>query len=198
MQTMFGGLLTILENLIVEEVWISKQGKNSENYEKFLQIVKQKNIKVKILKAGDKNEIDDIKFEVLWPEKEQISENILNNNSLVIKMNYKKISILFTGDIEAIAEKEIIKKYGNKLKSTILKVAHHGSKGSSIEEFIQLVKPKIAIIGVGANNTFGHPGEIVLQRLKESNCKIYRTDINGEIIIKINKNSEVSVDKMIK
>lgn len=100
--------------------------------------------------------------------KKQIAENILNNNSIVAKLNYKNNSILFTGDIEKIAEKEILKEYEktNILKSDILKVGHHGSKTSSIEEFLKAVNPKIALIGVGENNTFGHPNDGVIERLK--------------------------------
>ena len=93
--------------------------------------------------------------------------------------------MLFTGDIEEIAEKELINKYKgtNKLKATVLKVAHHGSKSSSIQEILKQIKPKIALIGVGANNTFGHPNSGVLERLQKLGTKIYRTDENGEISI---------------
>lgn len=83
-------------------------------------------------------------------------------------MVYQDISVLFTGDIEEIAEKTILEEYKNTniLKSTILKVAHHGSKSSSTEEFLNAVKPKIVLIGVGENNTFGHPNNGVLERLE--------------------------------
>ena len=113
----------------------------------------------------------------------------MNNNSLVFKFIYKDFSILFTGDIESIAEKEILEKYKNdleSLKANILKVAHHGSKTSSTQEFLELVSPKIALIGVGKNNNFGHPNQDVLKRLIDLGVKVYRTDENGEIIITIN------------
>lgn len=111
----------------------------------------------------------DVYFDVLWPNsKSVISENNINNNSLVCKMVYQKFSMLFTGDIEEIAEKAILKEYKctNILKSTILKVAHHGSKSSSTEEFLNAIKPKIALIGVGEKNIFGHPNNGVLKRLE--------------------------------
>lgn len=83
------------------------------------------------------------------------------------KLTYRSFSILLTGDIEEIAEKEIIKEYQNStiLQSTILKVAHHGSKTSSTEQFLETVSPSIALIGVGEDNTFGHPNDVVLERL---------------------------------
>lgn len=81
--------------------------------------------------------------------------------------------MLFTGDIEEVAEKQIIANYKNStiLHSTVLKVAHHGSKTSSIQEFLELVRTKIALIGVGKNNTFGHPNKEVIERLQNLRCK---------------------------
>ena len=164
---------------------------NSPNYQQFLQIVQNKKIQVRTLQAGEKLQIGQVQIRVLWPEKKQITENQLNNNSLVLQVQYQQISILFTGDIEAIAEEKIVEAYGKSLQSTILKVAHHGSKSSTIEKFLQCVNPKIALIGVGENNTFGHPNEMILQRLKDRGCKIYRTDENGEIVITIHKQMEI-------
>ena len=107
---------------------------------------------------------------------------------MVLKVKYKKFSILFTGDIEELAEKEILNYYNNNLeilKSDIIKVAHHASKTSSTENFLKIVSPKIALIGVGKNNNFGHPSSEVIDRLKKVCDNILRTDENGEIDIEI-------------
>lgn len=166
-----------MENIKVENVIISKQIENSENYERFIEIVKQKKINVIQVQAGNRVYLDkETYFDIIWPEKEQISENVLNNNSIVAKLNYKKISILFTGDIEEVAEKQIIKKYETELKANILKTAHHGSKSSTIQEFVDLVKPQIALIGVGEKNTFGHPNSGVLSRFENIGTQVFRTD----------------------
>ena len=165
-----------MEELKVGQVFISKQGEDSENYRKFREIVKKKKIKVQVVGQGDRLKIEkDLYFDILCPNKsELISENILNNNSIVCKLHYNEFSMLFTGDIEEIAEKQILKEYKNNLqvlKSNVLKVAHHGSKTSSTEKFIEAVQPKIALIGVGENNTFGHPNEDVLERLTKVRCE---------------------------
>lgn len=198
---MLDGLLTFMEELRVNTIIIGKQFEDSNNYQKFIKIVKNKKISLKVVEAGQKVNIEeDLYFDILWPDsKDRIKDNILNNNSLVCKLNYKNFSCIFTGDIEEIAEKSILQKYKNTniLKSTILKVAHHGSKTSSTEEFLNAVKPQIALIGVGINNKFGHPNDKTLKNLKDINCKIYRTDINGEITIKVNKNEEILIDKML-
>lgn len=198
---MLDGLLTFIEELRVNTIIIGKQFEVSSNYKKFMEIVKQKKISLKVVEAKQRINIEkDLYFDILWPDsKNKITDNILNNNSLVFKLVYKNFSCVFTGDIEEIAEKAILGKYKdtNILKSTILKVAHHGSKTSSTQEFLNAVKPQIALIGVGSNNKFGHPSDKTLKNLKDINCKIYRTDINGEITIKVNKKEEVLIDKML-
>ena len=199
---MFGGLLYIMQKIKVNNIIIGKQYKSSENYEEFIKIVKEKKINVKIVEGGEKVSIEDnLYFDIIWPFSDNmISDNSINNNSLVCKLNYKNYSMLFTGDIEAIAEKAILKKYSknlNILKSDILKVAHHGSKTSSTAEFIKMVKPQIALIGVGEKNKFGHPNDGVIQRLKNMNTKIYRTDKMGEIEIQINNIGEVKISSQL-
>lgn len=154
----------------VKNIIIGKQFENCENYKKFMDIVKQKNSNVMVVEAGQKINIEKyLSFHVLWPDSQnRIAENVLNNNSLVCKMVYRNFSVLFTGDVEEIAEKTILEKYKNMniLKATILKVGHHGSKSSSTQEFLNKIKPQIALIGVGENNNFGHPNDSVLERLK--------------------------------
>ncbi len=191
-----------MEEINIKNIIIGKQFQTCENYEKFVQIVKKKKINVSIVSSGNRVNIEkNIYLDVLWPDtNKKIMENILNNNSLVCKLNYKKNSILFTGDIEAVAEKEILKKYQSKsniLKSNIIKIAHHGSKSSSIEEFLNEVKPNIALIGVGKNNNFGHPSQKTLENLRKFNCKYYRTDECGEIALRINE-KKIMINRRIK
>lgn len=186
-----GGILTILQEIKVKKVIISKQGENTGNYQKFLEVIKEKGIPVTIVKKGDRVKIEkEIYFDILWPTSELIQENKINNNSLIMKMYYYNFSVLFTGDIEEKAEKKILETYKNekdKLVSHVLKVAHHGSKTSTIKEFLDAVNPKIALIGVGKNNMFHHPSEEVIDELKEYGISIYRTDERGEITIHVNR-----------
>ena len=184
-----GGLLTILEEIKVEKVLIAKQEEQSENYKRFFNIVKEKNIPVIVGKRGDKINIEkDLYLDILFPESEQIEENVINNNSLVFNIYYNNFSMLFTGDIEEIAEKRIIEITNkSRLKADIIKIPHHGSKTSSTRELLEIVLPKIALIGVGKDNLFGHPSSETIDKLDELEIKTYRTDINGEIMINVNK-----------
>ena len=166
----------MMEELKVGQVIISKQGENSDNYKRFKKLVNEKKIKVSVVGKGDRIRIEkDLHFDILWPNNSKlIRENVLNNNSIVCKLYYKNFSMLFTGDIEEIAEKQILSDYKVRLQmldSTILKVGHHGSKTSSTQEFLDAVKPKIALIGVGENNKFGHPNAKVIERLESMRYK---------------------------
>ena len=191
-----GGILTILEELNVKNIIIGKQFEKSENYEEFIKVIQNKKIKIYNVEAGQRINIDkDTYIDILWPDSTNvITDNILNNNSLVCKIKYKGITILFTGDIEEIAENAIIDKYENNLqilKADIIKVAHHGSKTSSKKELLKCIKPKIALIGVGENNKFGHPSINTLNNLEQIGCKIFRTDDSGEICITINQRGKI-------
>lgn len=197
-----GGIITILEELKVEKVYISKQIEQSRNYEEFLKIANQKQIKIYEVMAGNRISIErNLYLDILWPTDNQITTNALNNNAIVCNLHYKNFSMLFTGDIEEIAEREILNLYAknkNLLRADILKVGHHGSKTSSTDDFLNITSPKVAVIGVGKNNNFGHPSEVVLERLKSLNCSIYRTDLNGEISIEVNNKSRIKVKTKIK
>ncbi len=190
-----GGLFAIIENLKVKNIIIGKQGEDSDNFNRLIELIKGKNINVIVAEKGEIIKTDKYSyFEVLFPEDTLIKENVLNNNSIVAKFNCMNFSMLFTGDIEEIAENRICELYANsnKLNATVLKVAHHGSKTSSTDEFLELVDPKIALVGVGANNNFGHPNEEVIDRLKTFTKLIYRTDEMGEIELKFSKDGKLT------
>lgn len=190
-----GGLFATIENLRVKNIIIGKQGETSDNFNRLVGMIEEKNINVIVAEKGKIIKIDKYSyFEVLFPEDTLIKENVLNNNSVVAKFNCMDFSMLFTGDIEEIAENRICELYAdsNKLNATVLKVAHHGSKTSSTDEFLELVDPKIALVGVGANNNFGHPNEEVIDRLKTFTKLIYRTDEMGEIELKFSKDGKLT------
>ncbi len=190
-------MLYIMEHMKVKNAIISKQEEISENYNEFLKIVNEKKINIIVVGSGMKINIDkSTYFDVIWPNANNvINENILNNNSIVTKLVYGNFSMLFTGDIEKIAEQNIINKYD--VTADIIKIPHHGSKTSSSLDFIKCVNPKIALIGVGKNNKFGHPSGVTIKSLETRNCMIYRTDLDGEIKININRSGKIRIRKHI-
>ena len=189
------GLEAVIQNIKVKNIIVCKQASDSALYQEIMKLCKKKNAKIITVKRGQTIKIDKyVHFEILHPGDIMLDDGKggLNANAIVTKMyctiKNKTTTIMFTGDIEEKAEDELVKIYGDKLKADILKVAHHGSKTSSTAEFLKCVSPKIALIGVGKDNTFGHPNSGVLSRLENINAKIYRTDKQGEITVTISKN----------
>lgn len=198
------GLEAVIQNIKVKNIIVCKQASDSALYKEIIKLCKKKNVNIITVKRGQTIKIDKyVHFEILHPGDIMLDDGKggLNANAIVAKMyctiKNKTTTIMFTGDIEEKAEEELVKIYGDKLKADILKVAHHGSKTSSTAEFLKCVSPKIALIGVGKDNTFGHPNSGVLSRLEDINAKIYRTDKLGEITVTISKN-KTSIKTMIK
>ncbi|MBQ6992173.1 MAG: MBL fold metallo-hydrolase [Clostridia bacterium] len=143
------GLIKVIKKIKVNNIIISKQCEESQEFIEFMKEVSKKNISIIEAEKGKRIYFDKyVHIDVLYPDK-NLKFQDLNNNSIVAKLNYNNFSILFTGDIGIKAEEEILKKYDeNVLRSTIIKIAHHGSADSSGISFLKAVKPEIAIIGV--------------------------------------------------
>ena len=108
--------------------------------------------------------------------------NEANANSIVARLDYGSFSMLLAGDAESQTEHRLLTKELD-LQTKVLKVAHHGSKYASAADFLNRVKPQIAIVSCGAWNRYGHPNQAVLDRLRAANVKLYRTDLQGEITL---------------
>lgn len=134
---------------------------------------------------------DGVTLHILYPP--HISENE-NNNSLAIKLTYKKASFLFTGDLEKEGEAHLINRYPDLLAATILKLGHHGSKTSSTNDFLNKVRPKIAIVSAGRHNRYKHPHPSVLKRCRYKGIDIIRTDHHGAIQMSTDGN-QIKIDK---
>lgn len=108
--------------------------------------------------------------------------NEINANSIVLRLDYGDFSMLLMGDAEAQTEQRLLNKDLD-LNARVIKIGHHGSKYATSEDFVKRVKPEAAAISDGAWNRYGHPAQVVLDRLKAANAKVYRTDLQGEITI---------------
>lgn len=172
-----GGAITLVNNFKVEKV-IFNIGEYNDLEKKLIRVLENKNIKY----YKDLKQLNINKYK-LYLLNTKIYDNE-NDNSNVIYFNYNNYKFLFMGDAGTIKEKDILDKYNLK-DIDFLKVGHHGSNTSSSKEFIDSVNPKYSLISVGKNNRYGHPKESVLDTL--SNSKIYRTDLDRSIEIKLNK-----------
>jgi competence protein ComEC len=179
------GLVEVLQRYKVKQVLESGVSYNSSIYQVWLRLIEDKEIEYNIAQARQEIDLGNgIKMEVLNPPEglfEGTSHDV-DNNGVVLRLSWGKLSFLFTADIREEVEFELIGQRAN-LKSTVLKVAHHGSETSTTSQFLAAVDPEVAVISVGADNTFGHPSpevvEGLIDRLGEDN--VYRTDEDGTI-----------------
>ena len=192
--------LHVMKYIKVKNAIIAKQFKNSKMYSEFLEMANKKKINLIYVKENDHFKFKDFRIDIYNPNDEAIMENVMNNNAILNMLRFGRINILCTGDLEKIAEDAIVTRYSNSnvLKADILKVGHHGSITSTSDDFLKLIMPRIALIGCGKNNKFGHPNQFILNKLSVIGCKIYRTDLNGEISICIDGNAIITENVMIK
>ncbi len=179
------GLVEVLRRYKVKQVIEPGVPYYSSIYHEWLNLMKDEKIKHDIAIAGQEIDLgDDIKIEVLNPPSEhfQGTSHDVDNNGVVLKLTWGKVSFLFTADIRDEAEFELVSQRAS-LTSTVLKVAHHGSKTSTSSQFLAVVDTEVAVISVGADNSFGHPSSEVVERLisRLGIENIYRTDRNGTI-----------------
>jgi len=181
------GLVDVLQRYKVKQVLEpeSEVSYNSSIYQEWCNLVEEKQIKRDKAQAGQEIDLGNgIKMEVLNPPATLFKGTSadVDNNGAVLRLSWGEVSFLFTADIREEAEFELIGQRAN-LKSTVLKVAHHGSKTSTTSQFLAAVDPEVAVISVGTDNPFGHPSPEVwgrlIDRLGEDN--VYRTDEDGTI-----------------
>jgi len=181
-----GGLITVLGSVQVDHVYDLGLPKSSATYATFLQLIAQKNITYTKSRAGDSISIDpDTTVFVINPlQPISAIQAPDNDHSIVIKVTYQRVSYLLTGDAESSAEVQMIASYN--CSAYVLKVGHHGSRFASSAAFLKAVMPHIAVISVGANNSYGHPAPQALARLAAVNATVYRTDTQGTTIVTTN------------
>ena len=176
-----GGMSAIINNFEVSRIYDSGKIHTSRTYEDYLILIDEEDIPFSTPRRGDNIEVNELTFNVLHPG-ENIESYSLNNASIVLHLEYEDISFLFTGDLEASGEDEIVNSNID-IESTVLKVAHHGSRTSTQEHFLEEVSPEVAIIQVGKDNRYDHPSPEVINLLQSKRVDIYRSDYHGDIVI---------------
>jgi beta-lactamase superfamily II metal-dependent hydrolase len=183
------GLIPILRDFQVDMVLDPALPHGSESYRRFLSLIKKKRIVYKRAVRGQViNFGDGVRAVVLHPPGERLMSvnDYCNENSVVLRVTYGMSSLLLAGDAGIEAENDILQA-GVEVESDVLKVAHHGSRFATSERWLDYVKPKVAVISVGRNNPFGHPSDEVLARLTSRRIRVFRTDCNGAIMLRITK-----------
>jgi competence protein ComEC len=185
-----GGMKKVFDNFRIKQFLDSGQTYGSATYEKLLREIQDN--KTPYIKAvrGQGIEIEpEVKFSVYGPPNPLFSESdigkdrsVQNANSIVLRLVYGSFSMLFTGDAEFETEDRLMKSGAN-LQANVLKIGHHGSRHATSGKFLTTIAPQFAVISVGANNDYGHPAQLTMDRLKTAKIKALRTDLQGEIEI---------------
>lgn len=170
-----GGLDNVIKNFDIGTIYMPNVVATTKTFEEVIDAISAKKLKVTSPKTGDKFTVGNAECEVMSIRNDK---DDYNNCSIVIKMDFNNVSYLFTGDAEESVESS--RKWPH---IDVLKVGHHGSNTSSSKNFLDQIKPEIALISVGQGNTYGHPTQATLKRLSNIGAKIYRTDENGTILL---------------
>lgn len=179
-----GGMDTVINEIPTENFICPQVNYETKTWKDVLSAVENQGANTIYAKSGDSYTLGETTFTILSPDKDNIYKDG-NNYSVVIKAEYKNTSFLFTGDAEALVEKQIIEN-GYNVKADVLKVGHHGSTSSTSEEFLNAVNPDYGVICCGKDNEYGHPHRETLEKLQCENVTVYRTDIDGNIVANSN------------
>lgn len=174
-----GSMDDVINYCTIGTFYAPKVTTTTKTYENMIDALKKKNLKITVPKVGEQINIDNATLTFLAPNSTKYDD--LNNYSIVVKVKYGNNSFLFTGDAEALSEGEILQKQLD-IQADVLKVGHHGSSSSTSQDFLNKVNPKYAVISCAKGNDYGHPHKETLDKLKDKNTGIFRTDLSGTII----------------
>lgn len=172
-----GGLAGALIYASVDKLYCPVTESDSKSFKNMLKYAEKQNLSITVPKVGESFMLGSATVDIIACN----TEYDANESSIVLKIIYGDTSFLFTADAEKAAEQAILES-GYDLKSTVLKVGHHGSSTSTGYPFLREVLPEYAVISVGSDNSYGHPTELTLSKLRDADAVVYRTDMQGDII----------------
>lgn len=171
----------MLENFRVGQLWIGREVA-SPALARLEDLAHKKGIPIEHEIRGSRFVWDGVEGEFFWPEVPSVAPSAKNNDSLVLRLRYRGRTILLPGDAEKEAERTMLaERNEDELQADVLKVGHHGSKNSTMPDFLAAVKPRVAIISAGEENPYGHPSPELLERLQGAQVRILRTDLDGAV-----------------
>ncbi len=189
-----GGMAKTLDAVPFGPVYLSGLAVASQVQERFLTTIKAHGGRVVPVRAGQRVPLDDVKIDVLAPTElfQEGQPSYINNSSVVVRVAFGKSRFLFTGDMES-QERDRLYASGADLRADILKVAHHGSHNGTDADFLNRVKPQVAVISCATGNDYGHPHIEALQALRAARVSLYRTDLNGTVTVSCDDQAHYNV-----
>lgn len=174
-----GGFSEVLKYIDVDTVFVNPYGSDSVFYSIFLNKLDDEGLEPTVPEAGESYSLGTATVRFLGPA-EDFGDS--NENSLIVRVEYGETAFLFTGDVQQLGEASLLES-GADLKCDVLKVAHHGSYTSTSYRFLYEADPDMAVISCGKDNEYGHPHDVVLDRLSDAGVKVFRTDTDGTVVI---------------
>jgi competence protein ComEC len=176
------GLLAVLSSLPVGRVVLPRAAPRNVFLDEFLAAARKRRLVPERFGAGERFEVAGLAFDVLHPPDEPYPRSKENNGSLVLRARAAGRTLLLTGDVEERAERDLLAS-GADLSADVLKVPHHGSRTSTTPALLARVAPRVALVGVGRRNRFGHPAPEVVARLAGAGVRVFRTDRDGDLAL---------------
>ena len=178
-----GGLIPVMKEFPVHHVIVPSVTHTSQLYESFLETLLESQADIQVIQSSSQLTIEsDVAFEIFYTG---IDYGLnLNDWSVVLRLNHDEMSFLFAGDLESGAEMDLLNFFSlDQLSSEVLKVGHHGSNTSTTQPFLNAVQPRVGLISCSIDNSYGHPSDQVIQRLEAAGVWIYRSDLQGSVIL---------------
>lgn len=186
-----GGMPTVLNTFSVKELYMPTKTTTTKIFRSMVETAQQRGVTISPARVGDTFTVGDAVLHVLFPDKEY---DDLNNNSVTIRMDAGGKTFLFSGDNEEESETVLLNTCGNSLKSDVFQAGHHGSATSNTADFLRAVSPSVIVISCGKDNSYGHPHREVLDRFEQFGATVYRTDLDGTVVITV-ENGTIHVQK---
>ncbi|HEX6316285.1 MAG TPA: DNA internalization-related competence protein ComEC/Rec2 [Gemmatimonadaceae bacterium] len=189
-----GGAASVIERMPVGFVWDGSYPQPSSVYDDVLETARRRRVPWLRAWKGETRVIDGVRLTVLSPDSADIAEaGDANAASVIVMAEYRGTRVLLTGDAEREVESRLARRLGPNLRADVLKVGHHGSTTSTTTALLDAVRPRVALVSVGAGNRYGHPSPDVMRTLRERGVAIVRTDDDGSIVVSLDGGADMHV-----
>lgn len=177
-----GSMASVINKYEIDAFLMPNEKNDTKTYQRMLEALKEKAVPITLAQLGQQFTVGQMTLTVLAPIGKDYDDR--NNYSVVLMVEAGGERLLLTGDAETQSEHEMVAKWSALLKADVLKVGHHGSGTSTTAQFLKFVSPKKAVISVGEGNSYGHPDDLILNRLKQYGVKqVLRTDKEGTVVL---------------
>jgi competence protein ComEC len=177
------GLNDVVRNFKVRGALVARTPAKDEGFERFARSLNAARVPIELIGRGDAIEVGGVTIDVLWPPPlMDLNAGYRNNDAVVLRVRHGERTLIFTADIEREAERALLAS-GIRLGTDVVKVAHHGSRTSSTQAFVDATRATVAVISVGRTSIFGHPHKEVVERWRASGAQVMTTGEKGTISV---------------